>query len=106
MLIVVIAFFDRLFPIYPFLDRVQFENVAFGPQLEETLSQNIAWGVLYYAVLALGLLHEHGGSFTPFEGKAWQLFTIALKQFTTMLLSPNSLTVAQVGSIHHLLEQN
>jgi hypothetical protein len=82
--------------VYPFLDRKEFEAVAFGPQLEETLRTNPPWAAIYYTLISLGVLSQDGGSFAPMKGPAWEIFSVVLKLFPEILFARKSLVVAQV----------
>ncbi|GJD00060.1 fungal specific transcription factor [Colletotrichum higginsianum] len=57
------AFFEYVHPVYPFLDREDFEVRALGPYLDEALSFDPAFSALYHGVLALGSQFVDGGSF-------------------------------------------
>ena len=99
------AFFAHVYPIYPFLDRDGFESDAADPELRKRLIDDVPWCILYHTVLALGLSYEGHGSYRPFEGDAWSLFSVALKAYSCVLLLPKSLLVAQVrihDLIHHI----
>jgi hypothetical protein len=89
------AYFERIHPIYPFLDKDSFESAVFSDDLAFQLSRSSAWNCLYHAVLALGCQMSHGGSYEPGAGKAWELFSIALGTFADLLLQPDSLLVLQ-----------
>lgn len=94
----ILVFFDRVYPIYPFLDRASFEGLAFGHDVQDRVLHETPWMVLYTTIIALGLLYHDGGSFNPFDGNSWQLFAIAMKRFHKLLFAPKSLMVAQVCS--------
>lgn len=81
---------------YPFLDREEFEAVAFGAELDVVLRTNPPWAAIYCTLISLGVLSLEGGSFAPMKGPAWEIFSIVLKQFPAILFLRKSLLVAQV----------
>lgn len=89
------AFFDEIYPVYPFLDRQAFNGVALGPDLEDKLRTDHSWALLYCTILSLGILSRDGGSFNPLEGHAWKLFVLVMRSFSSLLFAPKSLLVAQ-----------
>lgn len=92
------VYFERIHPIYPFLDRQHFDALASSSLSQEVdggLRNNRAWLVLYHCVLALGCQHDGGGSFEPATGLAWRLFSTALAQYPDLLMMPDSLTTVQ-----------
>ncbi|PYI08733.1 hypothetical protein BO78DRAFT_405442 [Aspergillus sclerotiicarbonarius CBS 121057] len=88
------AYFEHVHPLYPFLDRSDFENKAFDNPVAGHLS-NAPFSALYHTVLALGCLYVEGGSFDPGKGKAWKLFQHALGLFPEILLPPEALVNVQ-----------
>ena len=88
-------YFDRTHGLYPFLDRTSFEGKASSPNNAADLSCSKPWCSLYYSVLAIGCLHANGGSFEPGRGEAWKLFSIALSNFSGLLILPDSLGTLQ-----------
>ncbi|KAH8660123.1 hypothetical protein BX600DRAFT_415102 [Xylariales sp. PMI_506] len=88
-------YFDRVHPIFPFLDRGAFESLAFSPDLPTLLSENKAWAALYHCILALAYQNDQGGGFEPGKGEAWRHFSISLALFRDLLTQPDSLTMLQ-----------
>lgn len=90
-----LAYFKHVHPIYPFLDRKEFEQKAFSYDLVQLLSSNAAFSALYHTVLALGFQYTEGGSFEAGQGKAWKLYQVALGLFSDILLPRESLVNLQ-----------
>ncbi|TQN67512.1 putative transcriptional regulatory protein [Colletotrichum shisoi] len=84
------AFFEHVHPVYPFLDREDFEARALGPYLDEALSFDPAFSALYHGVLALGSQFVDGGSFVPGPGRAWRLFQVSFGSLSDVLAPPVS----------------
>jgi hypothetical protein len=92
----VAAYFHKVHPLYPFLDRACFENRARSSRVEDILSVDAAWCALYHAVLALGSLYHECGSFNAFSGTAWDIFRISLALFPRIIFGQRSLVTVQV----------
>lgn len=90
------AYFDQVHPLYPFLERKDFEEKAFSSQLPDYLAASPAFSALYHTVLALGCQYIEGGSFEPGKGKAWKLYQTSLGLFSDVLLPKEDLTNLQV----------
>ncbi|OTB07873.1 hypothetical protein M426DRAFT_317765 [Hypoxylon sp. CI-4A] len=88
-------YFERVHPFYPFLDRQQFEEMAFASDLPGRLSRSKASYALYYAVVALGCQASSGGKFEPGKGRAWQFLSRALAILPELLVLPDSLDILQ-----------
>lgn len=91
-----VAYFTDLHPVYPFLDRDEFEAEASSPDLEDGLSQNPAFSALYHSILALGSHLLQGGSFQAGEGRSWELFQVAQSHMTDIILPHESIESVQV----------
>jgi hypothetical protein len=89
------VYFDRVHPVFPFLDRAAFERLAFSGEMGEMLEKNKAWTCLYHSVLALGSQFDNKGSFEPGAGQSWRLFSVALSNFPDLLLQPDSPSTLQ-----------
>ncbi|KAG8354237.1 hypothetical protein FVEN_g7812 [Fusarium venenatum] len=74
----IMIYYDRVHPLFPYLDRESFDTTIATGNLTSILSNDSAFSALYHSVLALGCLHDGGGSFEPGKGKAWELFSVAL----------------------------
>lgn len=94
------VYFENIHPLYPFLDRDEFETRAYASTLETGHSNDLAWIALYHTVLALACEFDGGGSFTPGEGEAWSLFKVALGLYPRILLLNTDLLEVQVSKIH------
>ncbi|KAM0319409.1 hypothetical protein ACHAPQ_010371 [Fusarium lateritium] len=80
----------------PLLDHASATKyIISGGNLSNILITDTAFSALYYSVLALGCLHDGGGSFEPGKGKAWELFSVALALLPSLQKSPNSLVALQ-----------
>ncbi|KAI5863284.1 hypothetical protein GGS23DRAFT_605296 [Durotheca rogersii] len=88
-------YFERVHPFYPFVDRTEFEALAFGPDFPGPLLHNKALYALYYAIIALGCQARGGGKFESGKGKAWQFLVRAFSIFPDILALPDSLDVLQ-----------
>jgi hypothetical protein len=97
-----IAYFGHVHPIYPFLDRGEFEQKAFSYDLPHHLSSNAAFSALYHTVLALGFQYTEGGSFEAGKGKTWKLYQVALGLLSDILLPRESLVNLQVSLLPFL----
>lgn len=85
-------------PIYPFLERAEFEQKAFSYDLNHYLSSDAAFSALYHTVLALGAQYTERGSFDAGQGKPWEFYQVALGLFSDILLPRESLVNLQVGT--------
>nr|XP_001391078.2 hypothetical protein ANI_1_628054 [Aspergillus niger CBS 513.88] len=85
------TYFHQLHPIYPFLNRKQFEDKVFGPNLSEALASSCAFSALYHTILALGCQYHEGGAFDPGNGKAWKLFQVSLGLVSDILIPREAL---------------
>ncbi|KAH8895218.1 hypothetical protein GQ53DRAFT_714837 [Thozetella sp. PMI_491] len=88
-------YFERVHPLYPFLDRESFEIATKSPSLPEQLRRDKAWCALYHSVLALGCQFDGGGSFEPGKGQAWKLFRVSMALYQDLLGLPHSLSILQ-----------
>ncbi|KAI1206259.1 uncharacterized protein F4807DRAFT_234133 [Annulohypoxylon truncatum] len=88
-------YFERVHPLYPFLDQSEFEAMAFSPDFPGRIAQNKALYALYHAVVALGCQAGTGGRFEPGKGRAWQYLSRALAIFPDLFALPDSLDVLQ-----------
>ncbi|KAJ0423526.1 fungal-specific transcription factor domain-containing protein [Aspergillus carlsbadensis] len=89
------AFFTNLHPIYPFLDRAEFEAQALSTTLLGHLDRHPTFSALYYAVLALGSQFHSNGTFEPGKGRSWALFQVALSHMTDIILPRESIESVQ-----------
>ncbi|CAP91852.1 Pc13g07830 [Penicillium rubens Wisconsin 54-1255] len=88
------AYFDRVHPIYPFLDLQVFTSHTANCHTG-TSECSKACSAVYHAVLALGSQYHQGGSFMPGSGKAWSIFQLCLGAIPDILVPPCSLTKLQ-----------
>ncbi|KAH7165896.1 hypothetical protein EDB81DRAFT_780638 [Dactylonectria macrodidyma] len=89
------AYFERVHPLFPHLNRSTFESTAFSAELPTVLAENKAFSALYHSVLALGCLYDGGGGFEPGKGQAGQIFSVSLALFPELVQSPDSLLILQ-----------
>ncbi|CAG9953533.1 unnamed protein product [Clonostachys rosea f. rosea IK726] len=89
------AYFKNLHPLYPFLDREEFEIKTAVPNLTEVLAINPQFSALYHAILALGSQFLQGGTFEPGKGKSWELFQVSLGHMGDVLLPRESIENVQ-----------
>ncbi|KAF6834433.1 fungal specific transcription factor [Colletotrichum plurivorum] len=90
-----VAYFTGLHPVYPFLDRDEFEAEASSADLDDSLSQNPAFSALYHSILALGSHLLQGGSFQGGEGRSWELFQVAQSLMVDIILPRESIESVQ-----------
>ncbi|KAJ5634736.1 hypothetical protein N7528_002578 [Penicillium herquei] len=91
------AYFLKVHPLSPFLDRDSFERKALGPDTSTLLVKSAPFNALYHAVLALGCQFVDGGSFDQGKGKAWKYFEIALGLLPQILIPVEGLVHAQTN---------
>lgn len=72
-----LAYFEHVHPMFPFLNQKSFEEKVYNLQIN-SLQENFAWSALYHVVLALGSQFQNKKDFSPGHGLAWQLFKHAL----------------------------
>ncbi|KKZ64815.1 hypothetical protein EMCG_09286 [[Emmonsia] crescens] len=89
------AFFANIHPVYPFLDRKEFETQAFDPNLSQILHRNPVFSALYHSILALGSQFLGGGTFEPGKGRSWGLFQMALSHMSDIILPRGSIENVQ-----------
>ncbi|KAF5641398.1 transcriptional regulatory [Fusarium sp. NRRL 52700] len=89
------SYFEQVHPIYPFLDRVTFEERVSCTQPQGSDSTHETWLALYHTVLSLGCMYHDGGSFEPGKGLAWHYFRLAFRHFQDVLICKASLLKAQ-----------
>nr|XP_036589786.1 uncharacterized protein CTRU02_00540 [Colletotrichum truncatum]KAF6801791.1 hypothetical protein CTRU02_00540 [Colletotrichum truncatum] len=88
-------YFKHVHPMFPFLNKTVFESTVSGPNFFRLLEQSKPWSCLYHTVLALGSQYEGKGTFEPGKGESWNLFSVALRCFSDLLLLPDSLITLQ-----------
>ncbi|TEA14521.1 Fusaridione A cluster transcription factor fsdR [Colletotrichum sidae] len=88
-------YFERVHPRFPFLDRAAFEATAASQGQPNVIPRSKSWTALFHTVLALGSEYAGGGSFEPGKGESWELFSVALANYTDLMLLPDSLTTLQ-----------
>jgi hypothetical protein len=95
-LIVWLAYFEQIHPMYPFINRKSFEEKASSSDNESRLETNVAWSALYHGVLALGAhIHDNGQS-SPGKGVPWHLFQLALSLMPKLVRPGATLLNVQV----------
>ncbi|KAL6364247.1 hypothetical protein LRP88_02164 [Fusarium phalaenopsidis] len=92
------AYFTRVHPLHPFLDRQQFQDQVSSPGLNQLLIDNPAFSALYHAVMALGSQYCQEGSFEPGVGKAWELFQVSLGHMADLIAPRESFESLQIIS--------
>ncbi|KAE8153800.1 fungal-specific transcription factor domain-containing protein [Aspergillus avenaceus] len=100
------VYFQRIHPIYPFIDRQDFERIAFSPSLPRELEGNAPFSALYHTVLALGCQYHDGGTFDPGKGKAWKLFQMSLGLMADILVPRESLLNVQALAAMSIFAMN
>ncbi|KAH8645936.1 fungal-specific transcription factor domain-containing protein [Tricladium varicosporioides] len=89
------AYFNHVHPVYPFLDRNEFEEKASSAQQGHHLQGDLSFLALYHTVLALGCQYQDGGTFDPGEGMAWKLYQISLGLLSDILVPKEALVNVQ-----------
>ncbi|KAE8337782.1 hypothetical protein BDV24DRAFT_166916 [Aspergillus arachidicola] len=89
------SYFQSVHPVFPFLDRADFEGKANDPHLVHILNTDSAFCALFHAVMALGCQYHGCGSFQPGFGKAWKLFQTSLTCVARVTTSRDSLSKLQ-----------
>lgn len=92
-----LAYFDFVHPLYPILEKRDFEQRARPSQLQLSLAASAPFSALYHTVLALGCQYEEEGTFEPGKGMSWKLFQVALGQLPEILTPKESLVHVQVS---------
>jgi hypothetical protein len=93
-----LGYFDQIHPLYPFLDRVAFENSANSTELEQRITVDHAWAATFFSVLSLGMCYHEAGTFAPLQGPSWTVFRRAMRLFPLLTIARPSLGVLQVGA--------
>lgn len=96
-LIFKLAYFDFVHPIYPILEKGDFEQRVHPSQLQHSLAASVPFFTLYHTVLALGCQYEEGGTFDPGKGMSWKLFQVALGQILEIITPKERLVHVQVS---------
>ncbi len=91
------AYFGQVHPLFPFLDREEFERQALGEDVMARLGRDHGFSALYHAVLALGCQHCGDRSFDPVTSEAWGFYQVALGLLPDVLLIRGSLVNLQVN---------
>ncbi|KAF4451297.1 hypothetical protein F53441_5718 [Fusarium austroafricanum] len=91
----IMTYYEQVHRLFPHLDRESFDSTISSGNLGSIIISDTAFSALYHAVLALGCLHEGGGSFEPGKGKAWELFSVALSEVPNLAKARNSLVALQ-----------
>lgn len=91
-----LEYFTHIHPLYPFLDRKEFEEKAFSTSPVQHQQGSPHFSALYHSVLALGCQYQDGGTFDPGKGRPWELYRISLGLLSEILLPKESLVDLQV----------
>ena len=91
------SYFEIIHPLYPFLDRNDFEQKTLALGDVEHLESNRIFSALYYAVLALGCQYAEDRSFEPATSVSCRLFHLAKRFLPDVLLTKTTLTHLQVS---------
>ncbi|KAH7318101.1 fungal-specific transcription factor domain-containing protein [Stachybotrys elegans] len=89
------AYFHHFHPLYPFLDRDEFEAQASSPKLADILVDNPVFSSLYYCILATGSQLYQQGTYAPSKGKSWMLFEKAKSYMDDLVRHPESIEQVQ-----------
>ncbi|KAF8847337.1 hypothetical protein BDZ45DRAFT_637155 [Acephala macrosclerotiorum] len=89
------AYFVHVHPLYPFLDREDFEEKASNADQIGFLEGSPPFSALYHSVLALGCQYQDGGAFDPGKGMAWKLFQTSLGLLSDILVPKEALVNVQ-----------
>ncbi|KAI8649618.1 Fungal-trans domain-containing protein [Fusarium keratoplasticum] len=100
------AYFTRVHPLHPFLDRQQFQDQVLSPGLDQLLIDSPAFSALYHAVMALGSQYCQEGSFEPGVGKAWELFQMSLGHMADLIAPRESFESLQALTAMSIFANN
>ncbi|KAJ5354050.1 hypothetical protein N7541_006614 [Penicillium brevicompactum] len=85
------SYFEIVHPVFPFLDRSDFEERINDAQLSQNLKTDSAFCALFYAVMALGCQYHGRGTFQPGVGEAWKFFQTSFSCVSGIITSHASL---------------
>ncbi|KAK1147016.1 hypothetical protein N8T08_002344 [Aspergillus melleus] len=88
------SYFYHLHPVFPFMDRAEFEKAS-GLDLANPSASDAAFSALYHSILALGCQFHERHNFDPGQGEAWYLFQVSLGYIPDILAPRESLTGLQ-----------
>ncbi|KAL2848369.1 hypothetical protein BJY01DRAFT_211920 [Aspergillus pseudoustus] len=89
------TYMTHVHPFYPFLNRLEFEKRALGPNIAQELASDKPWAALYFAVIAVGCQHNGGGTYDTRSGESWIYFEKSLAVVREIGLLRGSLTSLQ-----------
>ncbi|KAH8434126.1 fungal specific transcription factor domain-containing protein [Aspergillus melleus] len=89
------SYFAHLHPVFPFVDRAEFEEKASVLDLSNPSASDAAFSALYHSILALGCQFHERHNFDPGQGEAWYLFQVSLGYIPDILAPRESLTGLQ-----------
>jgi hypothetical protein len=95
------AYFEKIHPLFPFIDRPVFEERISSPDLAQQLASNLSFSALYHAVLALGCQYTTDQTFGP-SGQSWPFYEIAMGLIPHLLLQRETLVNLQVTATPHV----
>lgn len=90
------AYFEKIHPLYPFLDKQEFISHNAECQRNGTSECSKVCSALYHAVLAIGSQYHGGATFEAGLGLSWNLFQSSLGLMPDILAPPYSLIKLQV----------
>ncbi|CAG8908611.1 unnamed protein product [Penicillium egyptiacum] len=88
-------YFEQVHPIYPFLQRHEFERKALDNRCSQFCKECAPFSALYHTVLALGCQRLGGETFRLGCSPSWKLFQVALGLFAEMITTKETLTHVQ-----------
>ncbi|KAN0096609.1 Fungal specific transcription factor domain containing protein [Hyaloscypha variabilis] len=100
------AYFTHVHPLYPFLDRKNFEEKAFSTEPVQHAQGSPHFSALYHAVLALGCQYQDGTTYDPAEGMAWKLYQTSLGLLSDILVPREALVDVQAVTAMAIFAQN
>lgn len=103
------GYFEQVHPIYPFLQRHEFERKALDNRCSQFCEECAPFSALYHTVLALGCQRLGGETFQLGCSPSWKLFQVALGLFAEMITTKETLVHVQVGcrpQLHIIITKN
>ena len=91
------AYFTHVHPLYPFLDRKNFEEKSFAKEQAQHQQDSPHFSALYHTVLALGCQYKDSGTDNLREGMAWKLYQTSLGLLSDILVPKEALVDVQVS---------
>ncbi|KAJ6124366.1 hypothetical protein N7471_011683, partial [Penicillium samsonianum] len=100
------SYFEQVHPIYPFLQRHEFERKALDNRCSQFCEECAPFSALYHTVLALGCQRLGGETFQLGCSPSWKLFQVALGLFAEMITTKETLVHVQAMTAMAIFARN